>query len=42
MYEKERIRRNEMVNTVYIQKTEDIMQLILEQKFEEKINRNRS
>ena len=31
-----------MVNTVYIQKTEDIMQLILEQKFEEKINRNRS
>lgn len=32
----------EMVNTVYIKKTEDMMQLILEQKFEEKINRNRS
>ena len=31
-----------MVNTVYIKKTEDMMQLILEQKFEEKINRNRS
>lgn len=31
-----------MVNTVYINKPEEIMQLILEQKFEEKINRNRS
>lgn len=31
-----------MVNTIYIKNIEEIMQLILEQKFEEKINRNRS